>query len=314
MSHTNETPFLHLPQFVVQGETRDKPAWLEDINPAFAKVDENAQAQSSTIESFTQDIGNLQQTVTTLGEGVTSAQTSASNAVRVAGEAKAAATSAENDADTALTTATTASNTADTALTKATTASNTADAASTAVSTLKDAVDDWVIYPATMNLSGTPFTAGAIFFQVNRALKILIIRGALTGGTVTSGVITGPFTVGNFPVNCRPASTRTLSQTAMRTSPAYSIDIGGTNRYVTFTSNSDASFNTEGDISFANSAAANNPYGSIIFQQPALNITEWGGTIENLTTNARNLRSANSDGSITVEEMESILNTIPWEY
>lgn len=49
MSHTNETPNFHLPQFIAT----DKPDWLVDVNDAFQAIDTGMASTQSEAESAT---------------------------------------------------------------------------------------------------------------------------------------------------------------------------------------------------------------------------------------------------------------------
>ena len=66
MSHSNSTQYYSLPQF----DSTDKPAWLVDVNPAYAAIDAGIHAAKAAADSAQ---GDATQALTTAGEAATAA-------------------------------------------------------------------------------------------------------------------------------------------------------------------------------------------------------------------------------------------------
>ena len=77
MSHTNSTTNYNLPQFL----TTDKPAWLTDINNAFADIDTGIHAAQTKADTAFTDAGNAQTDATTAINNAAAADAKASGAI-----------------------------------------------------------------------------------------------------------------------------------------------------------------------------------------------------------------------------------------
>lgn len=77
MSHTNSTTNYALPQFL----TSDKPAWLTDINNAFADIDTAVYAAQSKADTAFADAGNAQTDATSAINNAAAADAKASGAL-----------------------------------------------------------------------------------------------------------------------------------------------------------------------------------------------------------------------------------------
>ena len=77
MSHTNATPNYALPQFL----TTDKPAWLTDINGAFANIDTGINAAKTTADSAASTASTADGKATTAGTTATNADNKANGAI-----------------------------------------------------------------------------------------------------------------------------------------------------------------------------------------------------------------------------------------
>lgn len=77
MSHTNSTTYYGLPQFV----TTDKPAWLTDVNTAFAAVDTGIHNAKSAADAAQSDATQALSDAATAGTTATTADSKGSGAV-----------------------------------------------------------------------------------------------------------------------------------------------------------------------------------------------------------------------------------------
>lgn len=143
--HTNQTPNLGLSQFI----GTDKPTWLGDYNDDMAKIDEGVGSAAANAESAAESATNAAQSAAKAVSDV------ADLSLKIAGydsqiaSAQTDATQAKSDAQTALNTAnglssqvTAAATAAQTAQTTASTAQQTANQALTAAGTAQSRADD----------------------------------------------------------------------------------------------------------------------------------------------------------------------------
>lgn len=77
MSHTNSTTNYGLPQFL----TSDKPAWLTDVNNAYADIDTAIYAAQSKADTAFTDAGNAQTDATTAINNAAAADAKGSGAI-----------------------------------------------------------------------------------------------------------------------------------------------------------------------------------------------------------------------------------------
>lgn len=77
MSHTNSTPNYNLPQFL----TSDKPAWLTDVNNAYADIDNGIHAAQVKADNAYSDAGTAQADATLALTNAASADAKASGAI-----------------------------------------------------------------------------------------------------------------------------------------------------------------------------------------------------------------------------------------
>lgn len=77
MAHTNSTPNYHLPQFV----SSDKPAWLVDVNAAYADIDTGMKRAQDTADDAKSDATQALLDASTASSTATSADAKASGAI-----------------------------------------------------------------------------------------------------------------------------------------------------------------------------------------------------------------------------------------